>query len=380
MEADLFMEILRSELNQTELDSSVKNLLTEHELSALYRLSKRHDLTHILSACLYKNDLLTNEELLTKFSKKEVTAVYRSERLKYAYDEVCGILEQQAITYIPLKGLVLRQYYPTEGMRTCCDMDILIQEKDLDRAVRALTRKGYVYREKAYHDVTLIAPNGVRLELHFNICENQKELDAVLQNVWSYVIPEQGSRCRFTDEFFLFHIFAHISFHFLHGGCGVRSLTDIWVMGHKMGLTCEYAKDLLKQAGIYQFADEITSLAEACFSGKPKNSFTDTMLLYILNGGAYGSLQNSVAMGKKKTNSALGYALKRLFLPYRSMTLQFPVLKKLPVLLPACWLLRMGKMLLGGKLGRSMTELKTAKNVTDQDVEVIQQMRSRLGL
>ena len=151
-------------------------------------------------------------------------------------------------------------------------------------------------------------------------------------------------------------------------------------MEHKMGITYECARELLERAGIYKFATEISKLSEICFSGEPKDEFSDTILSYIFSGGVYGTSQNKIAVKKSKSKSTLLYALQRLFLPYKSMVTLYPILQKLPVLLPFCWIARWCKMLFGGKAKHTIRELKTANNVSDDKINTITLMRERLGL
>ena len=103
-----------------------------------------------------------------------------------------------------------------------------------------------------------------------------------------------------TKEFFLFHMFAHMSYHFISGGCGIRPLMDIWIAEHKMGITYTEAKDLLETAGIYKFAVEMSKLSEICFSDCPKDNYTDALLSYVFDGGVYGTSKNKIAVKKNK--------------------------------------------------------------------------------
>lgn len=127
-------------------------------------------------------------------------------------------------------------------MRTSCDIDILIYEEDLEVAINSLETKGYRCGERNYHDVSLYSPSKIHLELHFNIQENMDNLDAVLKDAWEYAVPTNTSQYAFSKEFFAFHIFAHMAYHFVSGGCGIRSLLDIWVLKHKMGISYSLQK------------------------------------------------------------------------------------------------------------------------------------------
>ena len=324
--------------------------------------------------------MLVESELLTKFNKEALVAIYRSEQIKYAYTQICEILEAAKIPYIPLKGALLRAYYPEDYMRTSCDIDILIQKQNLKPAVEKLICNNYTCEKRNYHDVSLFSPERVRLELHFSIKENMSKLDAVLKDAWNYASLEKGSCYKFSNEFFAYHMFAHISYHFLAGGCGIRALMDIWVMTHKMGITYSSAKELLEKGGIYQFAIKISNLSEICFSGKSSDEFSDILLDYIFCGGVYGSLENKVAVKKTERKSGIGYVLNRLFLPYNAMKNIFPVLKKFPVLLPFCWVIRFFKMVFGGKMKKSVLELQVVNNMKAGQIETIQIMKEKLGL
>ena len=131
-------------------------------------------------------------------------SVYRNEQIKYAYNQICDIFNNESIPYIPLKGSVIRPYYPEESMRTSCDIDILVREENLKTAIDALVKKGFKCGERHYHDVSLFSEAHVHLELHFNIQENIDKLDAVLKDAWQYAKLTDGSKYEFTNEFFVF--------------------------------------------------------------------------------------------------------------------------------------------------------------------------------
>ncbi len=377
---DIIFKMLSSELNIFEPNGSDMLIYPKEVLSAVYSLSKAHDIAHIVSAALRKYGALENNELKEKFYKEELMSVYRNEQMKHVYEQVCEKLDNEDVPYIPLKGAIVRPFYPSESMRTSCDIDILVKEKDFDHATRALRELGFDCKEKGYHDISLFSPAGVHVELHFSLLEDTPNLDKVLKHAWDHTEQVSGCRYKFSTEFFLFHMFAHTSYHFLRGGCGIRSLMDVWVMKHRMGMTCDQAEEMLEAAGIYKFSVEFTRLADICFCGEPKDDCSDALLSYILNGGLYGNQLNKFAVTKAKNGNTFLYAMKRLFLPYRTMTVNYPALKKLPILLPACWVIRFFDMIFGGKTGRVITELKLVKDVSDNEMEKMRQIRCRLGI
>jgi hypothetical protein len=189
-----------------------------------------------------------------------------------------------------------------------------------------------------------------------------------------------GHRYAFTKGFLVFHLIAHMAYHFLSGGCGLRPLMDLWVMEHKMGISYECAAPLLSRAGILQFAKEMHMLAEKCFTNGEKAVAEDPLLKYIIHGGVYGSEQNHVAVKKEQTHTTFRYVIERVFMPYKLMAIQYPVLEKAPVLLPLFWIVRGVQILFGGRGRKAVSELITAGKMADGRLEEIRTLRSRLGL
>ena len=377
---NILIELLRVSLNEESVDVSVKEKLTPEVLISVSNLAKRQDLAHIVAKFVHDNNVEIPCELWAKLQREEALSVYRYEQQKYALTEICRTFDESEISYIPLKGAVIRPFYPYESMRTSCDIDILIHESDLDFAVSKLESVGYRCKKRNYHDVSLFSPNNIHLELHFSIKENMDNLDAVLEDVWSYAELSEGKRYSLKKEFFVFQIYAHMAYHFISGGCGLKSLMDIWVLEHKMAAEYTLAEELLKKAGIYKFAEEMSSLADKCFGIEKRDDFSDLVLGYIFKGGVYGSFQNKIAIQKNKSGNSAFYVLKRLFLPYKSMIILYPILKKAPYLLPFCWILRWVKALFGGKTKVLATEITYINGVSESLSSDIKEIHSRLGL
>ena len=103
-------------------------------------------------------------------------------------------------------------------------------------SLSALEKEGFsVDSEKNYHDISLFSPDNVHLELHFSIKEAQDNIDGLLSKVWDYCVPTENSsyRYKFTSEYFIFHQTAHMSYHFLNGGCGIKPFIDLFLLNKK---------------------------------------------------------------------------------------------------------------------------------------------------
>lgn len=374
------IQILQAALNETKPDASALEQLTPERMVEICRLAKKHDLAHIVSGFVYENKINIEPKFWDRLRKEEILSVYRYEQMRHAYFHICGLLTQAEICYIPLKGSVLRPYYPKESMRTSCDIDILVQQQDLEVALEELQKSDFRLESRSHRDVSLFSPNNVHLELHFCVVEHVDSLDAVLQDAWKFAEPADGCRYAFTKDFFAFHIFAHMSYHFLAGGCGLRSLMDIWVMEHRMGISYLCAETLLRQAGILQFAKEMHTLAERCFTSADATVTDDSVLRYVIHGGVYGNEENHVAVKKEETKTTFRYVIERVFMPYKHMKRLYPVLEKASILLPVFWVVRGVQILFGERRKKAISELITAGRTSDERLEEIKTLRNRLGL
>ena len=111
------MDMIASKVCGKAIDKS-KYEFTDDYLVRLYKLSKAHDLAHLVGDALIKNDLIGNDEIKAKYQKQVMIAIYRYEKINYELNRLRSALNEAQIPFIPLKGSVLRQYYPEPWMRT----------------------------------------------------------------------------------------------------------------------------------------------------------------------------------------------------------------------------------------------------------------------
>lgn len=376
----MMMDLIASEACGKEIDPK-EYALSDEELKDLYRLSKFHDLAHLVGNALIQKDLIRNAEIRQRFEKQVMTAVYRYERTNYELQRLCDTLNEAKIPFIPLKGSVIRNCYPEPWMRTSCDIDILVREQDLETAAQAIGEKlGYRYESRNYHDISLKSESGVHLELHFSLKENEENIDGLLSDCWQYAFVHRAYEYSFTPEFFLFHQFAHASYHFLHGGCGVRILLDICIL--ERFLPCDRAKleGLLEKCGILKFAHEVEHLANIWFGTAEYTEISRQMERYLLSGGVYGTTGNRVAVQQAQKGGKMRYALSRIWLPYSSLKNFYPSLEGKAILLPFYEMRRWGRFLIGGKAKRGLEELKLNAGTTMEGQSQIMSMLEKLEL
>ena len=321
-----------------------------------------------------------------KIKKLQMSAYFRYERMKYDMQEIAAAFSGAKIPFIPLKGAVIRKYYPDPLMRTSCDIDVLVKEEHLSAAAEALQNKGWRKDDKInYHDISLFSPANTHLELHFNLREHIPEIDAVLDRVWEHIEPypeEEGTaeksdtaeesaddaagtyRYRQTDEFLMFHLLAHMSYHFVSGGCGLRSFADIFILREKLTFDEEKLNALLCEGHIKDFYGQVLALIDVWFYGKPHTDLTRRMEKYVIDGGVYGTLTNRVSMEQAKHGGKGKNLKQRIFMPYDKLKERYPVLVKHKWLTPLYEVVRWFSLLKRDTFKRSVNELKVNNAVS----------------
>lgn len=380
----VMMNLIGSEICENAVCADEIKALSDDELKALYKLSKSHDLAHIVGNALLNADLLGEGKLKETYQNDVFTAVYRYETLAYELEELRRVFNEAKIPFIPLKGSVIRKYYPEPWMRTSCDIDILVHEENLERAKKAIIEKlSYsLSNDRTNHDISLYSSNGVHLELHYNLVEDGRfpQADTLLDCCWEYTYSEDsGKVIKFKEPFFYFYHVLHMAKHFKIGGCGVRSFLDLWILNHKVSFDKQERFELLKKSGLIKFVEQSKDLAETWFSGREYTELTRKMETYILQGGVYGTLENRVAVERTK-KSKFGYVLSRIWLPYKSLKCLYPSLEKHKWLLPFYEIRRWFALLFNGGVKRGSNELKVNANLSEEKKQAAKNLIDELGL
>ena len=375
------MDLIAGEVCGKEIEKSQYNL-TNEEPEKLYDLSKSHDLVHLVGDALIKNDLIKNDEIKAKFEKQIMFAVYRYERLNYELNCLRAVLNRMHIPFIPLKGSVIRRYYPEPWMRTSGDIDILVHEAQADQASQSIIDTlGYTYKKRSYHDITLISRSGICLELHFSIKVHKEKVDMLLANCWDYTNVENESEYKLCDEFFVFHQYAHALYHFLNGGCGIRPVLDIYLLKTAFSaFDQEKLDNMLLKTGIKTFADALSQLSCVWFGDGIHDDVTRRMECFILHGGVYGNSVNAIAVRQQREHGQLGYILHSLWMPYDLLCTTYPSLCGRRFLQPFYEVKRWFKVLKPEVRKRRGDDLNTIRNLSTEAINEVDRMLRDLEL
>ncbi len=340
-------------------------------------IGKRHSVLPIVWTGL--DALGLSEESPKEAGSMRLNDIFLFAQRDLALESIVNCFEKNQIDYVLLKGSVLRDLYPEQWMRTSCDVDVLVREEALDSAVDALKREtDFTYVQRLYHDVSMTNPN-VHLELHFSIKEGVERIDGLLSRAWDYAVGQEGS-CRFvfSPEYQIFHVVAHMAYHFTQEGLGIRPFIDLWLLRHRTEYDESAVRELCRQCGILVFYEECCRLSEVWLEGKEHTPVTKALEEYSIKGGVFGSYRNLI-LSKKRKHRGIGFYFSRLFVSSDTLKEIYPKAKKYPVLL-SFYQIRRWLRALFCRRKDVLREIKSAKNTSNSELESFDQLMKSLGL
>ena len=382
---ELLFLLLRVDICGGTVNEEALEPLSGEMLKAVYDLSRKHDLAHIAGQALSNLGMLGTDDISENFRATSMQAVYRYVQMNHAFGQLCCAFESARIPFLPLKGAVIRNYYPDPWMRTSCDIDILVREEELERAIKVLvTELGYRNEGRGYHDVSLFSPGNVHVELHFTLVEESRFSNAqkIAEEVWKYTSPVEGSRVQMQmhDEMFYFYHILHMANHLYCGGCGIRPFLDLWILNHKVAYDAQKREALLKTGGLLTFAHVAQALSEAWFSDKPHTALTKELEKFILGGGVYGSVENKAAVQQAKEGGRLRAILSKIFLPYGVLKGHYPILQTHKWMFPIFQVFRWFRLFSKDRWKRSVCEMQTNITITKEEYTSAAKLMKQLGL
>jgi hypothetical protein len=335
IEGEYLIDLLRAAIRQTQTPP-----LPPEELDwrGVYLLANKH----LVAATTYSTVQKTGacpQNVLQKWEKTATAALQKELLFDGAREEIFQEFDQAGIRYLPLKGIIVKNFYPRKGMRQFADNDILYDEKRGKDVEKIMLSLGYESKGvSAAHDVYQ-KPPVFNFELHRQLFVNEQQ-NHYFKSVWERAVQENGYGYRMKNEDLYIYLLAHFKKHFSKGGAGLRSFADWYLIRKNVKIeNPDYLGACLRETDLTSFEKEVTEVSESLF-GEEKKVVDKETLGYIFSSGAYGT-EEHVAENRTKEHGRVGGLLLALFPPYYMMASRNPILRRLPVLLPFFWVERL---------------------------------------
>lgn len=308
--------------------------------------------------------------------------------LQDVYEEkILERFEKEGINCMPLKGIILKHLYPQFFMRIMSDLDILIDVGKLKKTRQIMPQLGFeVWRYDEHHDIYTFL-NICNVELHKLLIVGEMENYFQVGFERAHIKEGTSHIYELSLEDFYIHILGHMAYHFAWGGVGIRLVLDIRVYLDKYGdvMNREYIEQELRKVGLYKFAQHAEKLADVWFLGAESNEFYDELGMYIVESGYLGTdkhkaILDVVKQTGEKVNKVSKWkaVLEVIFLPYNMMAFKFPILKKIPILLPFMWVVRWLEVIL--TRGKDISRIHKLLHIENDEVMRISRLYEELDM
>lgn len=371
---EILFPVIRAGMNLESPDLQI----ADQDFSILYKIGKKQSLIPIirtgLKQCGYVSD--TEKYLEQEYMKSMYQFVQHDQALK----ELGEVFEKCGIEYLPLKGSVLRDLYPEPWMRTSVDIDILIHEEDLEKAIEEIEKAtSFCFLKRNYHDVSM-TNDKVHFELHFSIKENMDNIDRLLSEVWSYAYKNEDSYLfRMTPEYQIFHTIAHMYYHMCSGGLGIRPFIDLWLLRNKTAYDEKTVRSMCSDCGILTFYEKSCDLSDSWFSRKDYSEDSELLETYCLNGGVFDFGEDTGAV-KGRDHSKISYIGKRIIANRSMLEEEYPELKSKSYLAPYYQVKRWTRLFDRKTRNHALSEMSRIRNTDEEQSKRMKEFLKRLGI
>lgn len=374
-----FIEIIKSGLT-----GKTATLESDFDWTRAIEIGKRHNVIPLMYYGVVNSQLSISLQLEKYLESVTIKNVYVSNQQLYEISSLCKEFNNNGIDYMLLKGSVIKKLYPKPEMRPMGDADILVKSKQYKDIKKIMKKRGY---NELYENDQIYSweKNEIlHVELHKRLFPSYTEdLYEYYGDGWNYARLASGNYFEMSIEDFYIFLFVHFVRHYRLGGIGIRHLTDLYVVAQKNSLLdMEYIKQEFKKLNLYDFYQNVNDLINTWFSDAQSNDIIDFITNKIFESGSYGTKHMhdvSRELWISNTSNVKCRFLVRLFPPYFMMCRSYKILKKIPLLLPLFWVVRLIRASLFRKQNM-ISEYNNIKNISKTQINKYKKELEFVGL
>lgn len=345
-------------LIRAALTGEAQSLPEDIDWEQVLLITRKHDIGTMLYYGALNCGLEQTHPFVAALFPSVCKRILINEQQMYDVERVFAAFDEHSISYMPLKGTLLKGMYPRPEMRSMGDADILIKTEEYDRIRPIMQDLGFSEQLESDHELVWQSACAY-IELHKRLIPSyNKDYYAYYGDGWKLAKLCDGTRYGMTDEDQMIYLFTHFAKHYRDAGIGIRHMVDLWVYRNRFaGMDEAYLRLELTKLSLYEFYVNVMATLSVWFDSQPATDITDFITAIIFNSGVYGTSEVhylSEALKRSKGGESAKTVRWRMyfsivFLPYSGMCEKYPVLKKCPVLLPFLWVYRIFTALLFGR-------------------------------
>lgn len=254
------------------------------------------------------------------------------------------------LSVMPIKGATYIDLYPTQGMRSMLDNDILYgfiecgpngvwrnrgetlknrldsMREANEALIEAMEQLGYSVRKndniECCHDTSFFKPPYLCFEMHHAYSNNWFTNGVEEFNPWEFAFPDRGCEngskgllMKRSREAEYAHFAIHAYKNMIFGGIGLRFLADQWVLLKSWGKVMDWklVHRILDESNAIEFEQDLRTLCQKVFDGGTISNTDRSWLVRMAREGTYGLPANKSYAGQiRRLASAFGRNVEEL--------------------------------------------------------------------
>ncbi len=369
-EVNYLVHLLACALNEKPCDEYADKINYDN----LFDLAKKHQIYNMIYPLIENNPEITAEQK-AQWHKIKMMETAKMVAVNNERKEIYALLSQNKIKHMPLKGLILKNYYPKESMRQMSDNDIMYDPKKRETLFEIMKKRGFKTVATGENSDDFVKPPYCTFEFHRDLFFNEKDFCPNFNYVWANASVDGEDKYMYhmsSEDNYIYSV-CHMYKHYSTAGCGIRFLADIYLILKKEGnvLNRDYIDLKLTEFGILDYEKKSRELALKLFDERPLDNDDIALLETYINFGIYGSGKIKLEKDLKKLSTSENfksakrkYIWKRIFPSAKKMKADYIVLQKKPWLLPAYYIYRLFKALINKK--ETVAELKNINEIEEK--------------
>lgn len=358
------------------------------DFEAIFELAKKQDVENIVFLSIDQLENNIDSNLYSIWQE----AYYK--RMKYsafqdmALEELIEVFTKAGIDCMPLKGSVIKNYYPNPDLRTMGDIDFLVREQN--RQVVRDIMHSLGYEDDVLDDGQV---DGFKrgkidyIEIHYDFSAENHIMHDVFTIYWNKLLPtdiEHLYEMTFEDLYF-FNI-GHYVKNMHNKGMGLRGVVDTFVLWNRL---TDNQKQVLNErfaeVNIDEFNSKLVKIADIWFNEVKDDGSLDALQKYLLNKKTYGDYKTETilnAVYSEQTSSNAKYLKDKIFPSADDLYERFDIKRKCFLILPFLWIWRILLQLFGSKEKWSFAkkQMDTFKTIDQSDIDYERKIRQEFGL
>ena len=225
----LFFTLLRNALwNITE---DIPKKIAHRTSSAILRLAEEQTVSGLIIDALIRNDIRMEQQTVFEAygmieQIKEANKEVNKELLSFA-----ELMEAKGVDYAVFKGQTVATLYPDPLLRMPGDIDFLVFDNQKAQSI-FLNKWGICLPDIFIEKEVAFEHNGVTYELHtqlitFRCRKHQRYWESMMRRPHQSAVLVDGKEIKtIPPNIYAVYVFAHLFFHFIREGIGLRQMCD----------------------------------------------------------------------------------------------------------------------------------------------------------